>query len=167
LPIQELFFFAALLLPFGVKLAFFPPHSGLPEAPVEASTEGSMLLSGGLLKLVFFGIFFLMPICGNIFWLTAPFVLATALVGAALTAASSYRQPDLKKVIAYSSVVHMNLALCGYFVFSPVALQGALFLNLSHGIISAGLFSAVGLLQERNSSRSLLELSGLGLSMPS
>ncbi len=86
-----------------------------------------MLLSGVLLKLGFFGIFFfLMPICGNIFWLTAPFVLATALVGAALTAASSYRQPDLKKVIAYSSVVHMNLALCGYFVFSPVALQGGL-----------------------------------------
>ena len=134
---------------------------------MEASTEGSMLLSGILLKLGFFGILKgCLGLFGGALFAMAPPILTLALVGAFATALSSYRQLDVKKIIAYASVVHMNVALCGYLVPSAVALQAALFLNLSHALISAGLFSLVGLMAERSRSRNLLELAGLGTVAP-
>jgi NADH-quinone oxidoreductase subunit M len=159
--------FLACFLPFGVKLAFFPLHSWLPEAHVEASTEGSMLLSGILLKLGFFGLLqYCLGLWGAALFGVAPLLLTLALVGATATALATYRQLDLKKVIAYSSVVHMNLALFGYLTLAPSALAAALFLNFGHAVVSAGLFGAVGLLQDRSRSRHLLELSGLAAVLP-
>ena len=159
--------FLVCFLPFGVKLAFFPLHSWLPEAHVEASTEGSMLLSGILLKLGFYGLLqYCLGLWGGALFGVAPLLLTLALVGATAAALATYRQLDLKKVIAYSSVVHMNLALFGYLTLAPAALAAALFLNFGHAVVSAGLFGAVGLLQERSRSRHLLELSGLAAVLP-
>jgi NADH-quinone oxidoreductase subunit M len=164
---ETLLAFLAFFLPFGVKFSFFPLHSWLPEAHVEASTEGSMLLSGILLKLGFYGVVkCCLPLCGGALFGVAPALLSLALVGSLAGSLATYRQLDLKKIIAYSSVVHMNLSLVGYLSLSVVALQGALFLNFSHAAVSAGLFSAVGLLQDRTRTRNLPELSGLQTVMP-
>ena len=163
----EILGFCALLLPFGVKFALFPLHSWLPEAHVEAPTEGSMLLSGLLLKLGFYG---LVRFCFGLFPgaapAVAPVLLTAALVGSCATALAAFRQIDVKKIIAYWSVLHMNGCLFGYFALSAVAAQAALFLNLAHALISAGLFCAIGVLQDRLKTRSLLEISGLWTVMP-
>ena len=164
---QLLFCFLAFFIPFSVKFAFFPLHSWLPEAHVEASTEGSMLLSGVMLKLGFFG---LIKYCIGLFpgalFLVAPFVLSLALIGSFAATLATYHQIDVKKIIAYSSVVHMNLSLFGYLTLSSTALQAAIFMNFSHAIISAGLFSSVGVLQDRVGTRMLPELCGLSKSLP-
>lgn len=163
----ELLGFCAFLLPFGVKFALFPLHSWLPEAHVEAPTEGSMLLSGLLLKLGFYG---LVRFCFGLFpgaaLAVAPLLLTAAMVGCFATALVAFRQVDVKKIVAYWSVLHMNACLFGFFALSAVAAQAALFLNLAHALISAGLFCAVGVLQDRLKTRSLLEISGLWSVMP-
>jgi proton-translocating NADH-quinone oxidoreductase chain M len=163
----ELLGFCAFLLPFGVKFALFPLHSWLPEAHVEAPTEGSMLLSGLLLKLGFYG---LVRFCFGLFpgaaLAVAPLLLTAAMVGCFATALVAFRQIDVKKIVAYWSVLHMNACLFGFFALSAVATQAALFLNLAHALISAGLFCAVGVLQDRLKTRSLLEISGLWSVMP-
>lgn len=159
--------FMAFFLPFGVKMAAFPLHGWLPEAHVEASTEGSMLLSGVLLKVGLYGVLrCCLELCAGATLGLAPYLLTLALVGALITSLSAYRQLDLKKIIAYSSVVHMNLSLMGCFCLSSTALSGTLYLNFGHAVVSAGLFAAVGVLQDRTRTRSLLELSGLDRSMP-
>jgi NADH:ubiquinone oxidoreductase subunit 4 (subunit M) len=108
-------------------MAVFPLHSWLPEAHVEASTEGSMLLSGVLLKVGFYGLLrCCLGLCGGAQAGLAPYLLTLAVVGALVTSISSYRQLDLKKIIAYSSVVHMNLSLVGCFCLSSTALTSAL-----------------------------------------
>lgn len=159
--------FMAFFLPFGVKMAAFPLHGWLPEAHVEASTEGSMLLSGVLLKVGLYGLLrCCLELCGGATLGLAPYLLTAALVGALVTSLSAYRQLDLKKIIAYSSVVHMNLSLVGCFCLSASALSATLFLNFGHAVVSAGLFAAVGVLQDRSRTRQLLELSGLDRTMP-
>jgi proton-translocating NADH-quinone oxidoreductase chain M len=159
--------FMAFFLPFGVKMAWFPLHGWLPEAHVEASTEGSMLLSGVLLKVGFYGLLrCCLGLCGGAAAGLAPYLLTPALVGATIASLSAYRQLDLKKIIAYSSVVHMNLSLMGCFCLSSTALSAALLLNFGHAVVSAGLFAAVGALENRTRTRNLLELSGLDGVMP-
>lgn len=159
--------FLAFFLPFGVKMAAFPLHGWLPEAHVEASTEGSMLLSGVLLKVGLYGLLrCCLELCGGATLGLAPYLLTAAVVGALITSLSAYRQLDLKKIIAYSSVVHMNLSLVGCFCLSSTALGATLFLNFGHAVVSAGLFAAVGVLQDRSRTRNLLELSGLDRAMP-
>lgn len=159
--------FLAFFLPFGVKMAAFPLHGWLPEAHVEASTEGSMLLSGVLLKVGLYGLLrCCLELCGGATLGLAPYLLTAAVVGALVTSLSAYRQLDLKKIIAYSSVVHMNLSLVGCFCLSSTALEATLFLNFGHAVVSAGLFAAVGVLQDRSRTRNLLELSGLDRAMP-
>ena len=134
---------------------------------MEASTEGSMLLSGVLLKVGLYGVLrCCLELCGGATLALAPYLLTLALVGALITSLSAYRQLDLKKIIAYSSVVHMNLSLMGLFCLSSTAVSGTLYLNFGHAVVSAGLFAAVGVLQDRTRTRSLLELSGLDRSMP-
>ena len=159
--------FIALFIPFSVKFAFFPFHVWLPEAHVEASTEGSMLLSGIMLKIGFFGIFkYCFGLCMQVIFSVAPVIVCCALIGSLSTALSTYRQLDIKKIIAYSSVVHMNIAVIGFFVLSATAIEATLFMNFSHAIISAGLFYAVGILQDRIKTRSIIEIAGLWTIMP-
>jgi NADH-quinone oxidoreductase subunit M len=120
-----------------------------------------------MLKLGFYG---LVKFCfgffsKSLFFVAAP-ILTFAFIGAIVAGFSTYNQLDLKKIIAYSSVAHMNMAIFGYFVLSGTAFQAALFINLSHAIVSAGLFSLVGVLQDRVKTRNLAEISGLSTVMP-
>lgn len=96
----------------------------------------------------------------------APFILFFALIGSISTAFSMYKQLDAKKIIAYSSVVHMNIAVFGYFCGSQLGIQGAMFFSFSHGLISAGLFCAFGYLHDKIKTRNIMEISGLWVYMP-
>jgi NADH:ubiquinone oxidoreductase subunit 4 (subunit M) len=154
--------FIGFFIPFAVKLAMFPFHTWLPEAHVEASTEGSMILSGIMLKLGFFGIVrFCLSFFPSITMSVAPFILGFCFIGAISTSFSMYKQLDIKKIIAYSSVVHMNIAIFGYFCGSHTGIEGALLFSFSHGVSSAGLFCAVGFLHDKLKTRNLMEISGL------
>lgn len=152
---------------FAVKIPIVPLHIWLPEAHVQAPTSGSVLLAGILLKLGFYGIlrfsFTLFPEATTYF---TPLVFTIAILSVLLASATTLRQIDIKRIIAYSSVVHMNFALFGLFSNTLEGLQGAVYVLLSHGIVSGGLFLAVGVLYDRYHNRLLPYFSGLVLTMP-
>lgn len=164
---ETIFYFFFFFIPFGVKFSFFPFHTWLPEAHVEASTEGSMLLSGIMLKLGFFGIVkYCFGFFPQVMFAVAPIIVSCSLIGAFITALTTYRQLDVKKIIAYSSIVHMNIAVLGYFSMSSLAVHASLFMNFSHAVTSVGLFYAIGILQDKIKTRNLLEVCGLWDVMP-
>jgi NADH-quinone oxidoreductase subunit M len=139
----------------------------LPEAHVEAPTLGSVILAVLLLKLGTYGIIrFTLPLFpeGTIYY--APIISTFAILGILYTCLTAIRQIDLKKIIAYSSVGHMNIVLLGILAGNVEALQGAIFQMLSHGIVSGALFFCVGVLYERYSVRSLKYFGGLSFFLP-
>lgn len=157
-----LFFFS-----FAIKLPMFPFHIWLPEAHVEAPTIGSVLLAGLLLKLGAYG--FLRILLPLFPWATLfyqPFVLLLAIMGVIFSSLSLLRQIDFKKIIAYSSVAHMNFAVLGLFSNTVLGLQGSIFLFVSHGFSSAALFVLVGLLYEKFHTRLIFYYGGLVQIMP-
>lgn len=158
-----LFFF----LPFAVKLPMIPFHLWLPEAHVEASTEGSVLLAALLLKISGYGIikilFKLFPI-GCIYF--KPLIMALGLISILLISFSIFRQLDLKKIIAYTSILHMNLALLGLFTFNIEGFYGGYSLMIVHGFVSSGLFILIGYLYNRHHTRALFYYSGLNIHLP-
>jgi NADH:ubiquinone oxidoreductase subunit 4 (subunit M) len=134
---------------------------------VEAPTAGSVLLAGILLKLGGYGMLrFLIPLfpLGTLYF--TPFVYCISVVGIIYTSAVTIRQVDLKKIIAYSSVAHMNFVTIGLFSLTVNGIEGSIFLMLSHGIVSSALFICVGILYDRYHSRLLFYYGGLGMVMP-
>jgi proton-translocating NADH-quinone oxidoreductase chain M len=159
---DQRFLWITFFLAFAAKIPLFPMHIWLPEAHVEAPTIGSVLLAVLLLKLGTYGIVrFSLPLFpeGTIYF--APLVSTFAIMGIVYTCLTAIRQIDLKKIIAYSSVGHMNVVLLGLVANSTEGLQGALFQMLSHGVVSGALFFCVGSLYERYSVRSLKYFGGL------
>ena len=157
------FFFIA----FAVKVPIFPFHLWLPEAHVEAPTLGSVILAALLLKLGGYGIVrILLPCCNLMNYYYSPIVITLCLLGIIHGSLSAIRQVDIKRIIAYSSVAHMNFGILGLFSFNVEGLQGALFLMLAHGIVSAGLFFQVGTLYEKYHSKNLFYYGGLVTTMP-
>jgi len=145
----------------------FPVHIWLPEAHVEAPTVGSIILAGILLKLGLFGLVkFLFPIFAFGSYIYSPFVIILALIGVLYASISTIVQIDMKKLVAYSSIAHMNFVVLGVFVFNFQGFLGGFLLMLSHGLVSSGLFFCVGVLYERYKTRLLFYLGGLGLFMP-
>jgi len=145
----------------------FPFHIWLPEAHVEAPTEGSVFLAAILLKLGTYGFLrFLFPIFPNATIYFSPFVLLLATLSVFYTSLTTLRQIDIKKVIAYSSVAHMNVCMIGLFSFHITSLNGSVFLMLGHGIVSAGLFFMVGFLYNRYHTKIIKYYSGLIQTMP-
>lgn len=164
---DQKFLWIFFFLPFAIKIPMFPFHLWLLEAHVEAPTIGSVILASLLLKLGGFGFLqytiTLVPAgCDYFSWV----IYSLAILSIVYASFATMRQNDLKRIIAYSSIAHMNLAVLGIFSFTPQGITGAIYLMISHGIVSAALFFCVGVLYDRYHTRSLRNYSGLALVMP-
>lgn len=154
-------------IPFAVKIPMFPFHIWLPEAHVEAPTSGSMFLAAILLKLGVYGfvriLLMLLPV-GSVYY--QPVIFTLAVLGVFYTSFIALRQLDLKRVVAYSSIAHMNYALLGLFSFTATGFIGSMIIFVGHGFVSAGLFFLVGVLYDRYKTRLIFYYSGLVQRMP-
>lgn len=156
-----------MMFAFAVKVPMFPAHIWLPEAHVEAPTVGSVLLAGVLLKLGIFAVLrFLIPIFPVETQYFAPLLSIFALIGILYISLTTIRQIDLKKIIAYASVAHMNYVVLGVLGTNVMSLSGSIFLMVGHGIVSAGLFFMVGFLYDRYKTRNIRYYRGLVSFMP-
>lgn len=157
----------AFFVSFAVKIPMVPFHTWLPEAHVEAPTAGSVLLAGVLLKLGTYGLIrfsiTLFPDASSYF---LPLVFLLGVVSVIYTSMTTLRQIDLKKIIAYSSVAHMNLVVIGLFCLHIISMEGGLMLMLSHGLVSPALFLCVGVLYDRYKTRLVNYYGGLVSLMP-
>lgn len=157
-----LFFFS-----FAIKIPMFPFHIWLPEAHVEAPTIGSVLLAGLLLKLGGYGFLrILIPLFPEATLYYTPLLLTLAILGIIYASLTLLRQVDIKKIIAYSSIAHMNFAVLGMFSNNLIAIQGSVYLLISHGFSSSALFMLAGVLYERHHTRLLPYYGGLAMLMP-
>lgn len=156
-----------LLAGFAVKLPIVPLHTWLPDAHVDAPTPISMILAAILLKMGAFGIIrFNMQLLPEAFKLMVPVLMVFALINIIYTALVAYAQTDLKKIVAYSSISNMGIVLLGLCSLDLIGFSGAIFQMIAHGIISAGLFMLVGVIYIRTKTRDVVELGGLGKTMP-
>jgi NADH-quinone oxidoreductase subunit M len=154
-------------LSFAVKMPMFPIHIWLPEAHVEAPTSGSILLAGILLKLGGYGFFrFCLPLFSEAMQSISPLIIMLSLLGIFYIGIITLVQEDLKKIIAYSSVAHMNLVIIALFSNNLEAFQSSIVVMISHGIVSGGLFYIIGALYNVSHTRSLFEHGGLASVMP-
>jgi NADH-quinone oxidoreductase subunit M len=145
----------------------WPVHTWLPDAHVEAPTAGSVILAGILLKLGGYGfIRFCLPMFPDASIAFRPLVFALSVVAIIYTSLVAWRQTDMKKLIAYSSVAHMGFVTLGIFAVNPQGLQGAVFQMLSHGLISGALFLCVGVVYDRMHTREIAFYGGLATRMP-
>ena len=150
-----------------VKVPMYPFHVWLPLAHVEAPISGSVLLAGVLIKLGSYGILrfvlFLMPNASEFF---SPIVYILSLLGIMYASLTTLRQIDLKRIIAYSSVAHMGIVTIGLFTPISYSQEGAVLVQIAHGIVSSGLFIAVSIIYDRYKTRSIRYYSGLVITMP-
>ena len=165
--IEQKFIWFSMFLAFAGKVPMIPLHLWLPEAHVEAPTSGSVILAGVLLKLGSFGfIRYLLPICPGASMFFAPLVYSLITLGVIYSSFTAIRQTDFKRVIAYTSIAHMNLVILGIFSFNSIGLEGAIFQSLSHGFIASGLFLIIGVIYDRFRTRVIYYLGGLTAVMP-
>jgi len=159
--------FLGFFIAFAVKVPLFPFHTWLPDAHVEAPTAGSVLLAGVLLKMGTYGMLrfdlglFPAQARANAGWISV-----LALIGIIYGALVAMIQPNLKKLIAYSSVSHLGFVVLGIFSFTAAGLSGATFIMLAHGVSTGGLFMLAGLLFERRHTYEITEYGGLATPMP-
>jgi NADH-quinone oxidoreductase subunit M len=164
--LQNLIWFL-LFISFSLKVPVIPLHIWLPEAHVEAPTTGSVLLAGILLKLGFYGILrILIPILAESCFYYNTFIFFVSSFSIIMCSFIILGQIDLKKIIAYSSIIHMNFALIGLFTMTFESFLGSIFLILNHGIISPGLFFCIGILYDRTHTRLITYYGSLNLTMP-
>jgi NADH-quinone oxidoreductase subunit M len=158
----EFWFFLAFTLAFAIKVPLFPFHTWLPDAHVEAPTAGSVILAGVLLKMGTYGLlrfaFPLFPAAAAYF---APFLATLAVVGIIYGALVAMVQPDMKKLVAYSSVSHLGFVVLGICALNVQGVQGAVYQMLNHGVSTGGLFLVVGMLSDRRHTRQIAEFGGL------
>jgi NADH-quinone oxidoreductase subunit M len=161
-PMLQLLAFGAFFLAFAIKVPMFPFHTWLPDAHVEAPTAGSVILAGVLLKLGGYGFIrwtlSLYPDAAHTF---APAIIVLSLIAIIYGAIVALVQPDLKKLVAYSSVSHMGFVTLGIFVFQPQGMAGAILQMVNHGLITGALFLLVGVIYERTHDRTIAKMGGL------
>ena len=162
-PILWLAFFAS----FAVKMPMWPVHTWLPDAHVQAPTAGSVILAGILLKLGGYGfILFNVPMFPQASEMFRPLVFTLSVIAIVYTSLVAWRQTDMKKLIAYSSVAHMGFVTLGIFSGNDIGMQGAIFQMISHGLISGALFLCVGVVYDRMHTREIALYGGLTSKMP-
>ena len=166
-PYRELFMWGGFFIAFAVKIPMMPVHIWLPEAHVESATGGSVALAGILLKLGTYGIIrFLIPLFKFSSFFFTPFIFLISFFGVFYASLTTLRQIDLKKIIAYSSVIHMNYLMFGLFAYNIEGYIGSIILMVAHGFVSGGLFVCVGVLYERYHTRLKKPYGGLNNFMP-
>jgi NADH-quinone oxidoreductase subunit M len=163
----ERFLFAAFALAFAVKVPLFPVHTWLPDAHTEAPTAGSVLLAGVLLKLGTYGLIrfnlTLFPQASvDAVWIMG----ILAVIGIVYGATVAIVQPDLKRLVAYSSVSHLGFIVLGIFALTSGSLQGAVIQNVNHGLTTGALFLLVGMIYDRRHTKAIAELGGLQKAVP-
>jgi len=164
----QLWMFLAFTLSFAIKVPLFPFHTWLPDAHVEAPTAGSVILAGVLLKMGGYGLLrFSLPLFPDATLYMTPYIIAIAVFGGIIYGALvAMVQPDMKKLVAYSSVSHMGFVVLGIFVLNQQGVQGALIQMVNHGISTGALFILVGFLYERRHTRLISDYGGLAKVMP-
>jgi len=157
----------SFFLSFASKIPMFPFHIWLPEAHVEAPTVGSVLLAGILLKLGVFGFLrFSLSLFPEASFYFSPLVYILSICGVIYASFNAIRQTDFKRIIAYSSIAHMNLVTMGIFSFNTIGLEGSIIQSISHGFVASAMFFMIGILYDRYHSRLLSYYGGLVHMMP-
>jgi NADH-quinone oxidoreductase subunit M len=159
--------FAAFALAFAVKVPLFPFHTWLPDAHTDAPTAGSVVLAGVLLKMGTYGFLrFAIPMFPQAAVDLAPVLLVVAVIGITYGAIVAAMQPNLKRIVAYSSVAHLGFVVLGTFALTRQGIQGGLFTMLSHGLTTGALFLLVGMLHDRRHTYDLAEYRGVWKAIP-
>ncbi len=166
-PRIETLLFWSFALAFLIKVPVFPLHTWLPDAHTEAPTAGSVILAGVLLKMGTYGLLrFNLTLFPNASRTWALFIIILAVIGIIYGALVAMVQPDVKRLVAYSSVSHMGFVVLGLFSFTELGMQGALYQMLNHGVSTGALFLFVGFIYERRHTRMISEFGGLATPMP-
>ncbi len=159
--------FLALFAGFAIKVPLFPLHTWLPLAHVQAPTAGSVFLAGILLKIGTYGFFrFSLPMLPEATAVCMPWLLWLSVIGIVYGALVALAQPDMKRLIAYSSVSHLGFVMLGLFALNRIGTQGAALQMVNHGISTGGLFALVGMLYERYHTREISRFGGLARKLP-
>jgi NADH-quinone oxidoreductase subunit M len=166
-PQSSIWLFLGFFIAFAVKVPLFPLHTWLPDAHVEAPTAGSILLAGVLLKMGTYGLLrFNVGLFPAESHRQAPWVVALAIIGIIYGALVAMVQPNLKKLVAYSSISHLGFVVLGIFTFTQAGTDGAVYQMLNHGVSTGALFMLVGMLYERRHTFEISEFGGLATPMP-
>jgi len=166
-PSEQLLLFLAFFVAFAIKVPLFPLHTWLPDAHVEAPTAGSIMLASVMLKMGNFGILhYALPLFPGAARACAPWIAVLAIIGILYGALVAMVQPNLKKLVAYSSVSHLGFVVLGIFSFTQLGLDGAVYQMLNHGVSTGALFAMVGLLYERRHSLEIADYGGVAAAAP-
>jgi NADH-quinone oxidoreductase subunit M len=166
-PQTQMWFFLAFTVAFAIKVPLFPFHTWLPDAHVQAPTAGSVILAGVLLKMGTYGLLrFSFPLFPQAAAYFAPWLALLAVIGIIYGALVAMVQPDMKKLVAYSSVSHLGFVVLGICAMNAQGVQGAIYQMLAHGVSTGGLFLIVGMLSDRRHTRLISEYGGLKAVVP-
>lgn len=163
----QVWLFAAFALSFAIKVPMFPLHTWLPDAHVEAPTAGSVILAGVLLKMGTYGfIRFAMGLFPHATHAATPLFVTLSIIGIIYGALVAMMQPDVKKLVAYSSVSHLGAVMLGLFSLNVEGVEGGIYQMLNHGLSTGALFIMIGMLYERRHTRLIADFGGLTKQIP-